>query len=134
MHERTSGQLVYVVDDEPIIATTLAAIIKTQGFDTRSFNYPLEALESARSLAPDLLLSDVIMPDMTGVELAIRLRQLCPECKVVLLSGQGATGDLIEKALDDGHRFDVLTKPLHPSRVLDAMRRLLGPASGLHTN
>jgi CheY-like chemotaxis protein len=71
---------------------------------------------------------------MTGVELAIRLRQLCPECKVVLLSGQGATGDLIEKALNDGHRLDVLTKPLHPSRVLDAMRRLLGPASGIPDN
>jgi CheY-like chemotaxis protein len=134
MHERTDGRLVYVVDDEPIIASTLAAIIKTQGFETRAFNHPLDALEAAKSLAPDLLLSDVIMPGMTGVELAIRLRQLCPECKVVLLSGQGATGDLIEKALNDGHRFDVLTKPLHPSRVLDAMRRLLGPASGVPAN
>ncbi len=129
MRERTNGQLVYVVDDEPIIASTLAAIIKTQGFETRSFNHPVDALKAAELVTPDLLLSDVIMPGMTGVELAIHVRQLCPACKVVLLSGQGATGDLIEKALNDGHQFDVLTKPLHPTKVLDAMRRLLGPAS-----
>jgi len=130
MRERTNGQLVYVVDDEPIIASTLAAIIKTQGFEATFFNHPLDALKAAEMVAPDLLLSDVIMPGMTGVELAIHIRQMHPECKVVLLSGQGATGDLIDKALNDGHQFDVLTKPLHPSRVLDAMRRLLGPAPG----
>jgi CheY-like chemotaxis protein len=131
MRKRTIGQLVYVVDDEPIIASTLAAIIKSEGFETSSFNDPREALKAAQLRAPDLLLSDVIMPGMTGVELAIRVCQLSPACKVVLLSGQGASGDLIEKALNDGYRFDVLLKPLHPLRVLDAMRRLLGPAAVL---
>jgi CheY-like chemotaxis protein len=132
LHQQlTRGCLVYVVDDEAIIASTLAAIIQTQGFDARYFTHPREALEAARLLAPDLLLSDVIMPDMTGVELAIQVSQLCPECKVMLLSGQAATSDLLERARGEGHHFNILSKPLPPQKLLGTLRRLLFPPSPL---
>jgi CheY-like chemotaxis protein len=122
--ERSSGRLVYVVDDEVNISSTLAAIIKTKGHDARHFTHPLEALEAARSLAPDLLIADVSMPGMNGVELAIQVSQLCPECKVLLLSGRGIDRELFEKARDKGYFFSFTSKPLQPAALLDNLDRL----------
>jgi CheY-like chemotaxis protein len=72
-----------VVDDEEVIAQTLAVILRQSGFLAKSFTNPLEALAEAASTAPDLLISDVMMPEMSGVDLAIKLRALHPECKVL---------------------------------------------------
>lgn len=125
MHDANNPRLIYVVDDEPTIATTLAMIIRTQGFTAQSFNDPLEALAAARTTAPDLLLSDVIMPEMSGVELAIEFLKLSANCRVLLLSGQAATLDLLEEARKRGHFFDVLAKPTHPLTVIESIKRLL---------
>jgi DNA-binding response OmpR family regulator len=109
---------IYVVDDELVIASTLASILKMNGFDARFFTNPIDALEGARSKTPDLLISDVMMPEMTGVELAVKLKEFCPGCKVLLFSGQAQTADLLEKARNEGHDFNLLTKPVHPKDLL----------------
>src|SRR3984885_2350010 len=57
-----SSSCIFVVDDEPVIASSLAAILQMNGFSARFFTCPLEALTAARSIAPDLLISDVAMP------------------------------------------------------------------------
>jgi CheY-like chemotaxis protein len=129
MREANIPRLIYVVDDEPTIANTLAMILETQGLATRSFTHPLAALTAARSVSPDLLLSDVIMPEMTGVELAIAMRQSSPHCRVLLLSGQAATVDLLEAARAEGHFFEVLAKPSHPLKVIETVKRLLDTES-----
>jgi DNA-binding NtrC family response regulator len=124
-HEaRTNGQLVYVVDDEEIIATTLAQIIRNKGFDAKAFTHPREALETARVHAPDVLLTDAIMHEMNGVELAIEVSRMHPACKVLLLSGQAKTSDLLERARNQGYNFELLAKPVHPQTVLDSLKRL----------
>jgi CheY-like chemotaxis protein len=119
-----TGLTVFVVDDENVIASTLAAILKRSGFEAKAFSDPLEALESAKLKAPDLLLSDVMMPQMTGIELAIRLKIISPECKVLLFSGQAATSDLLSKAAQEGHDFALLSKPIHPTDLLSALKAL----------
>jgi DNA-binding NtrC family response regulator len=113
---------VFVVDDEYFIASTLATILRTQGFDATSFTEPLEALRAARSDSPDLLISDVVMPLVSGIELAVRIMQLCPDCKILLFSGQAATSSMLEIARTNGHNFQVLTKPVHPSDLLRKIR------------
>ena len=123
--ERSRSGLIYVVDDEAIIASTLAEIIKIHGFDARHFTNSREALEAARLLAPDILLSDLLMPEMTGLELALQVSQLRPECKMILLSGQTGTADLLERAREGGLRIEVLTKPLHPKTLVENVKRLL---------
>ena len=75
-----------------------------------------------RARQPDLIISDVIMPDMNGIEAAIRIRQALPGCKILLFSGQAATADLLEKARAQGHEFEILAKPVHPQDLLAKLR------------
>lgn len=123
---------VFVVDDEDVIASTLAMILRLQGgFNARSFTKPLDALEAARLEAPDLLISDVVMPLLSGIELAIQVREHCPNCKVLLFSGQAATADMLETARAKGYDFELLLKPVHPSGLLTKIRNLTEPISSL---
>ena len=77
-------------------------------FQASAFDYPEKAIAALVESAPDLLISDVVMPNMTGVELAIHFRKAQPECKVLLFSGQAATADLLEKTRAEGYDFDLL--------------------------
>lgn len=114
---------IFVVDDEPVIAQTLAAILRQSGFDADAFTSPLAALDKSAHNPPDLLLSDVMMLGMSGIELAVELTRVHPECRVLLFSGQAATADLLEAAREQGHDFDLLSKPVHPKDLLEAIRR-----------
>ena len=116
-------RLVYVVDDEPVIATTMAAILRRQGYEVKQFTNPLKALEAFERECPDLLISDVMMPGLTGVELAIRVRFLCPFCRIVLISGQASTCDLLSAARLGGHDFQLLDKPIAPPHLLAILQQ-----------
>jgi DNA-binding response OmpR family regulator len=109
---------IFVVDDERVIASTLTTILQLNGYQACSFLNPLEALEAARTVKPDLVITDVVMPGLSGIDLAIQLKELCPTCKVLLLSGQAATADLLESAQRQGHDFAVIAKPIHPTDLL----------------
>jgi DNA-binding NtrC family response regulator len=115
---------VFVVDDEPIIASTLATILKKRGFDARYFVNPVEALEASRTNDLEILISDVIMPKLSGVDLAIKVKEIRPHCKVLLLSEQAGMVDLLKKARRDGHNFPLLTKPVHPPTLLAQIRAM----------
>jgi CheY-like chemotaxis protein len=124
---------VFVVDDERVIASTLAAILQNNGFSARFFTSPLEALAAARLKAPDLLISDVAMPGISGIELAIRMRAQYPTCKVLLFSGQAATTDLLENARAQGYDFDLLLKPLPPAELLFEVGKMVNGNVVIHT-
>ena len=121
----TTGLRIFVVDDETIIAATVATILQRSGFSAIAFTDPLEALSCAASESPDLLISDVMMPEMSGVDLALRMKEACPNCKVLLFSGQAATLDLLSKARHLGHDFQLLLKPVHPTDLLCEVRNKL---------
>jgi CheY-like chemotaxis protein len=113
---------VLVVDDERVIADTLATILTQNGFEASAVYTGTAAVDSARSSHPDLVISDVIMQDMNGIEAAIRIRQMLPACKILLFSGQAATADLLEKARAQGHQFEILAKPVHPQDLLAKLK------------
>ena len=113
---------VLVVDDEQVIADTLAKILDLNGYEASAVYTGTAAVASARSLRPDLIISDVIMPDMDGIQAAISIRGFLPDCKILLFSGQAATAGLLEDARAQGHEFDILGKPVHPSDLLAKLR------------
>jgi len=124
-----SRPVVLVVDDEKVIADTLSIILKKSGFSAITAYDGHTALQLANDLRPDLLISDVMMPGMTGIELAIAVTQNIPMCKILLFSGQAATVDLLEKARNAGHNFTTLTKPVHPTDMLKRISEcLVSPA------
>src|SRR5271154_4521246 len=113
---------VLVADDEQVIANTLAIILNQAGFEARAVFSGEKAVEALESFQPDMLISDVIMTGMTGIEAAITTRQKMPNCKILLFSGQAATADLLEKARAQGHEFEILAKPVHPTDLLAKLR------------
>jgi DNA-binding NtrC family response regulator len=117
--------VVLIVDDEKVIADTLSIILTHAGFITMTAYDGETALRIANAITPALLISDVVMPGITGVELAIMLTQSIPDLKVLLFSGQASTVDLLEKARRGGHHFTALTKPVHPTDMLKRISECL---------
>ncbi len=92
--------------------------LRHQGFDAKSFSSPFEALQAARCEAPDLLISDVLMPRLSGIDLAIQVHERCPNCRILLLSGQATTVRMLKTAETKGHKFEVLNKPIDLAALL----------------
>jgi DNA-binding NtrC family response regulator len=109
---------IFVVDDEKCIADTLVAILRNSGYEALAFYDAQSALEQVESFSPELVISDVVMPGMNGVEMAVLIRERHPACRVLLFSGQAATADLLEGARRRGYDFELLAKPVHPTVLL----------------
>ncbi len=122
MSENSIRPRVLVADDERVIADTLAMILNQSGFEARAVYSGERALELAPSFEPNMLISDVIMADLNGIDAAIRIREILPEIKILLFSGQAATADLLEKARAQGYEFEILAKPVHPQDLLSRLR------------
>ncbi|HLJ78967.1 MAG TPA: response regulator [Acidobacteriaceae bacterium] len=115
---------VLVVDDEHSIADTLSIILKRHGFDTATAYCGATAVEAARLWNPDVLLTDVVMPDMNGIEAAILILAAHPRCKILLFSGQAAAQEMVAARLDT-ECFRFLQKPIHPVELIDSLRTLV---------
>ena len=110
---------VLVVDDERCIADTLAAILCKSGYDATACYEAETALLQCESVPPDLVISDVVMPGMNGIQLATLIHDRHPHCKILLFSGQIAIAlDMLEEARIQGRDFELLAKPIHPSELL----------------
>ena len=122
MPEAAAKPKVLVVDDERVIADSLAMILNQSGFDAHPAYSGEKAVELATIFKPQMLISDVIMAGLSGIDAAIRIRSLLPQIKILLFSGQAATADLLEKARAQGHEFEILSKPVHPQDLLARLR------------
>ena len=122
MPETIAKPKVLVADDERVIADTLAMILNQSGFEARAVYSSEKALEAVPIFKPDMLISDVIMGELNGIDAAIQIRELLPNIKILLFSGQAATADLLEKARAQGYEFEILAKPVHPQDLLTRLR------------
>jgi DNA-binding NtrC family response regulator len=112
---------ILVVDDESIIADTLVMILCARGFDARAIYSGEDAAELARAWSPNFVVTDIIMGKMDGIALAIQLTHTMPLCKVLLMSGQNAAGELMAEAKKNGHEFPILAKPFHPESLFECI-------------
>lgn len=109
---------VLIVDDERRIADSLCEILNRSGYEARAVYSAHEALQILAVFHPDLVISDVIMPGKTGVELASELRSSAPKLPVMLLSGNAGTEELLASYRDRLGRILVLAKPFAPRELL----------------
>lgn len=122
MSQSTLRPRVLVADDEIVIADTLAMILNQSGFEARAVYTCEGALELAPSFRPDVLISDVLMADLNGVDAAIQMRAILPDIRVFLLSGQTATAEMVSKSKARDLGFEILVKPVHPMDLLNRLR------------
>lgn len=124
----SSGARVLIVDDERVIADSLAWIFALHGYETRAAYSAEQAAEIVSQWQPALVILDVVLPGMNGIDFAIQLNKPDPACRVLLFSGQLVTSSLVEAAQKKGHDLEVVAKPVHPTVLLDTATSLL--ASG----
>jgi DNA-binding response OmpR family regulator len=113
---------IFLVDDEELIAKSLSHILRNEGFAVTPFTNPLKALSQVKVQAPDLLISDVMMPELSGIELATEIRKALPGCKILLFSA--AADELLRDAGDEGIGFRLLHKPMHPDELLQEIEAM----------
>jgi CheY-like chemotaxis protein len=109
---------ILVVDDEKNITNSLVWILEGAGFEAAAAYDALGALERIEQFPPDIVISDVIMPGMNGIELCEIIHGKYPQCQILLFSGQTATNELLENARKRGLRWDLLAKPVEPEEIL----------------
>ena len=112
-------QRVMVVDDERLIADSFALILQSRGYQTRVAYDAEEAITIAAEFDPQAVISDVVMPGMNGLDLAVYLSEHHPQCKMLLISGNAAASALLDDAARQGHYHQILPKPIHPLQLLE---------------
>lgn len=118
MVKKSKALRILIVDDEEIIADSLTNILKDKGFSATAAYNGEHALELAKAVEPDVLLSDVVMPGISGVELALRLIGLLPSCRVVLYSSMAVVSNLLKAPGAVNYPFTLLAKPIHPDDLI----------------
>jgi len=113
---------VLVVDDEELITETLREILRRAGFDVQVASDGWAALEVVPVFRPHYLLTDVLMPRMNGVELAIAVRKMFPETRIILFSGQAGISEILLNGKRQGFQFELIPKPMHPLKLIELLK------------
>lgn len=120
---------ILVVDDEKPLAETLATILRMNSYEVQIAHDGVEGYDTAASFKPDLIISDVAMPNRNGVDMAIEIQRDMPGTQTLLISGQATTVGVLEAARKRGYNFECLAKPVHPLDLLSKIASLLARSS-----
>jgi DNA-binding NtrC family response regulator len=110
---------IFLADQEYVLASILADLLREKGWDARAFSGPYEALDAAHGAPPDLLVCDVEIPQISSLEFAKRIRHESPGCKVLLFSTHSGTNSLLESIRTAAKDFILLFGPVHLKELLD---------------
>lgn len=113
---------VLMIDDDPDVATTLRTLLRGQDFDIQAVFSGQEGVDTCRETVPDVVILDLLMPELDGWEVCERIRQFS-EVPILILSALGSPGS-VAKALDAG-ADDYLIKPVHASLLASRLRTLV---------
>ena len=123
---------ILIVEDEKVVADSLAQILSSRGYDVRVAYSAEAALLLMAEWSPDLAILDVMLPKMNGIELALKLKEHHSGCHILLFSGQPMVETLMKKAKSEGHEFEILAKPVHPTVMLEAISKRLSTNGAQH--
>jgi two-component system alkaline phosphatase synthesis response regulator PhoP/two-component system response regulator VicR len=121
---------ILAVDDEPNIVRLIQVNLERQGYQVETANNGRQALEKVRANRPDLLVSDVMMPEMDGFELLknVRADASLSDLPIIMLTAKGADKDIMEGYTRGADMY--LTKPFNPQELLQFVKRLLSYNNG----
>lgn len=121
--ENKEQSKILIVDDQRLIADTLAEILGNAGFNAIAAYDGWDALDKASRFLPNWVLTDVLMPRMNGVELAIAMRKNFPSSSILLFSGQAGISEILEDGHRQGYQFELIAKPIHPMRLIERLKQ-----------
>lgn len=121
---------ILVVDWDKTVVQSLVLVLNAEGFEAVSASSGEEALAKAAQSGFDMLLSEVVMEPLNGVETAIAFLQLQPNARVQLFSGNNAAVSILREAAEAGRDLPVLAKPFHPDELFRILRDLQPPIDG----
>lgn len=104
-----------IVDDNRMVAETIALIFRKQGYEVRTSASAEQALTLVRDWQPSAAILDVFLPKMDGIALARLMRLACPDCRVALMSGQNIATDVFAEIPAD---LPLVAKPIDPEKLL----------------
>jgi DNA-binding response OmpR family regulator len=118
---------ILIVDDEPIARQSLTDILKLEGYNVMSLPNGQAAVEHVRTHPVDLMIVDMRMPGMSGLEVVQVVNQVSPETEVILLTAYGSTDSAIQALRLRIH--DYLLKPASPAQVIQSVKKGLARRS-----
>src|SRR4029079_5512624 len=119
---RTSAERVLIVEDEESTRSGLTELVRSWGYTADEASDGAEALERITEVRPTIIVSDLVMPRMNGIELLKAIRDDTDHVKVILLTAQGTVDTAVE-AVKSGAE-DYLSKPVDPQRLRRLLDRL----------
>ncbi len=112
---------ILVVDDEPVARQSLSDILRLEGYQVTSVANGELAVEHIRQYTVDLIVLDLKMPGMNGMDVVQVVNQLAPDTEIILLTAHGSMETAVEALRQRVH--DYLFKPASPTQILESVRR-----------
>src|SRR3954463_3590469 len=123
--ETAAGEIVFLVDDDAGVLTSIGRLLASDGFAVRSFSEPQEFLAHVEANPVALVILDVWMEQMTGLEVQAKLARISPNTRVIIMTGRKDPG--AQKTAMDFGAFAFFLKPFDGDEFLDAVHRALPP-------
>lgn len=123
-----------IVDDDEAIVYSLTRLMRHHGYSAAGFTDVRGARIGVERRAPDLLISDIGMPEVSGIDFAIEVTDRFPNCKVLLFSARLDAQEMVEDMAHHGYCFSVAMKPLDPGNLMRIVRGLLTPSKPTQKN
>lgn len=120
------GDAILILDDDAKVLDTLAAVLENMGHPVIRCSEPRQALEEAWNRRPPVVITDLMMPQMNGLEVLRRVKEIDAGIQVVLVTGYGTVKEAVD-AIRDG-AFDFICKPFNVSLIETVVRRALTAA------
>jgi CheY-like chemotaxis protein len=128
---KTQRPRILVVDDKQIIALTLSAILEIAGYEVETAFNAKEAVDKAAIFHPNLLLSDITLGAMNGIDAAVQITATLPECKVLFLTGHASMSDILKSPPPEHLVYSLMSKPAHVPDLLNAIAYMLPAATAV---
>jgi CheY-like chemotaxis protein len=117
------GELILIVDDEPDMCWALEHLLNKRGYATRKALTAVEALKLMRRHRFTCAFLDAKLPDMDGLELARRIREMAPDMRILMVSGYFYRDDVsIQEAMTQGVIIDLISKPFLQEEILRVLQ------------